>query len=90
MRRLLLAASEDAAEAQLGDGVERGQGLARHVEGAVEGQRPLPALRDRHQGRDRRHIHVAVDVLGVLDFSTGLLWQLGTTCSTKIPAENPV
>ena len=37
MRRLLLPAGEDAAEAQLGDGLERGDRVARHVEGAVEG-----------------------------------------------------
>ena len=37
MRRFLLPAGEDTAEAQLSDGLERGDGVARHVEGAVEG-----------------------------------------------------
>ena len=37
MRRFLLPAGEDAAEAQLSDGLERGDGVARHVDGAVEG-----------------------------------------------------
>ena len=37
VRGLLLPAGEDAAEAQLCDGLERGHGVARHVEGAVEG-----------------------------------------------------
>ena len=37
VRGLLLPAREEPAEAQVGDGLERGEWIACHVEGAVEG-----------------------------------------------------
>ena len=37
VRGLLLPAREEPPKAQLGDGLERGHGVAGHVEGAVEG-----------------------------------------------------
>ena len=37
VRGLLLPAREEPTESQLGDGLERGHGVAGHVEGAVEG-----------------------------------------------------
>ena len=62
MRCLLLAAGEDPAEAQLGDGLEGGHGVARHVEGAVKGDRLGLGPGDVEEGLARRHVHVAVDV----------------------------